>query len=116
MTIQNKLMQHILIIGLDDWIHFGEVFEQSVEVGGAHTADEALDVSLDAIRALLSDGLIDAGDVIGTTFCPWALGVDDTLARIAEGWRRLGRTPDAGDICWLRTTAEGDRIAEDLDW
>lgn len=64
--------------------------------------DELRHDTLRALRPLLSEGLLQAVDLLpGGTYLPWEGSVDEQLARIDSEWTRLGRAPDIGDIVWF---------------
>jgi hypothetical protein len=37
----------------------------------------------------------------------WGLSADDTIKRIEDEWRALGRSPNLGEVCWLELTDVG---------
>lgn len=104
----------ILVRGLDDWIQASEVDSVARTVGGATTELEAQKLSLEIIRHVIKDGLMEAGDVTGHGFHAWNLSADDAIERIEREWAALGRFPTLGEICWLSNTAEGDTRARRL--
>lgn len=58
-------------------------------------------VTLEILRPLLQSGKLRAVTLVeGGKFELWVGDVDQQLARIADGWRSVGR-PDIGDVVWL---------------
>jgi hypothetical protein len=106
--------EEILVRGLADWVMFAEVYDL--------TRDWALERSLDprteslrVLRVLLSEGLVEIGDVERDAgFVPWGLGADEALERVVDRWDRLNADLNLGDVCWLSNTAQGDARAQAL--
>lgn len=66
--------------------------------------------TIEIIRDLLQDHLVEAGNLSGSKFHPLTLSVDETIAYIEQEWDKLGRTPNIGDICWFRATPAGIKL------
>lgn len=107
-------VNEILLSGLDDWIQASEVDSVARTVGGAATEAEVQQLSLEIIRKVIKDGLMEVGDVTAQGFHAWDLSADDALERIEREWKALGRNPNLGEICWLSNTEEGDKRARRL--
>jgi hypothetical protein len=73
--------------------------------------------TLATIRFLVSDGLVELGDVSkkGGSFVPWHRPLDESLQRICEDYvthfedRRMWVA-----ACWLRLTVKGKHTAKSL--
>ena len=58
--------------------------------------------SLRVLRLLLKRGLVVGELKAGGGFDPWPVqDVEAVVDRVEMKWKRLGHTPDIGDICWL---------------
>lgn len=101
-------IEDVLDRGLDDWIDITEVASVAKTVGGAVTDAELQALSIEIIRNVLREGLMEAGDVTTDGFHRWGLSPNEALQRIEHDWGALGRWPYIGDICWLSNTEEGD--------
>jgi hypothetical protein len=70
-------------------------------------------VAVAAIRFLLERDLIRVGDISGHELSAWDSPVEETVWRIEDGWRALGREPNPGELGWIENTELGDvRAAE----
>lgn len=98
----------LLAEGLADWIHLSDIdwfvrreFPEVPEAGIPRLAAEV-------IRELISEGLVEVGDVTQAGFTAWVGPVDASVGRIEAEWLALGRPPIPGDVCWLANTEIGD--------
>jgi hypothetical protein len=66
-------------------------------------SDTVRKLSLEAIRELAEQGLIEIGDVNWEQECfdGWEFPVERAIDRIEKEWLELGRDPDLGEICFL---------------
>jgi hypothetical protein len=110
----NACIEDVLDRGLDDWIDITEVASVAKTVGGAVTDAEIQELSIEIIRSVIQEGLMEVGDVTTDGFHRWGLSPDEALKRIEHDWGALGRWPYIGDICWLSNTEEGDKRARQL--
>ena len=60
---------------------------------------------MDAGYAIVGDVAKDDEGVLYIS--SWGLGSADTIKRIEDEWRALGRLPNLGDVCWLELTESG---------
>ncbi|MFH0888582.1 MAG: hypothetical protein V1871_05170 [Planctomycetota bacterium] len=123
MNIQNCI-NDLLIRGTEDIIQAAEVASVAITVGGAKSQDEIRDLSLELIRNVVQQGLMEIGDAVGIGHHPtyvyervdfrvWDLSFEAAMARVEREWKALGR-PNLGDICWLRNTEKGNELSEQL--
>jgi hypothetical protein len=108
----DALIDELLARGADDWVTAAEVAWIARSVGDASTDGDVLEVSVDVIRAVLTDGLMDAGDVTDGGFFEWGLSPAESVRRIEQAWLLLGRLPNLGEVCWLSNTTAGQARAE----
>jgi hypothetical protein len=107
-------IEDVLNRGLDDWIDITELAFVAKSVGMAGTDAEIRDLSIEIIRNVVQEGLMEVGDVTTDGFHRWGLSPDEVIKRIERDWGALGRWPYTGDICWLSNTEQGDEIARHL--
>lgn len=107
-----RLIDELISRGADDWITAAEVAWVAKSVGGAATDDDARDLAVAVIHAVLEAGLMEAGDVTDGGFFPWDLSAAKSVERIEREWRTLGRSPELGEVCWLANTTVGNRTAK----
>jgi hypothetical protein len=69
------------------------------------------DATLEIIRQMVEDDLVQVGDLTTGGFVLWNLGHDRTLERIRQRWDDLPGSPGLGDVCWFANTAAGDETA-----
>jgi hypothetical protein len=60
-----------------------------------------MEISLAAVRKLLSCGDVAVGDLDSNGFTPWSMSNDDAVREIERRWIALGHEPDIGDVCWF---------------
>ena len=115
----------LLMRGADDLIQAAEVASIAMQVGGASTPDEMRVLSLQVIREVLAQRLMEIGDAVGVgshptyvyaqvEFQTWGLSCEAAMARVEREWKALGRNPNLGEICWLRSTKQGKERGEKL--
>jgi hypothetical protein len=110
----NACIDEILNRGLDDWVHAAELVFVAISVGGAVTDAEIRDLSIEILRKVIKEGLMEVGDLTTQGFHAWDLPADEALDRIEREWNALGRPPDIAEICWLSNTEAGDKRAHQL--
>lgn len=71
--------------------------------------------TIQIVRDLLQDQLVEAGNPNGPKFQQLSSSVNETIAFIEREWDRLGKTPNIGDICWFRATRAGEKLARELN-
>lgn len=112
-------IDELLMRGCDDWIQAAEVASVAVEIGHADTPDAIRTMSLQMIRWVVEQHLMELGDVdiecaTSEAFRPWTLPATDAVARVEDAWKSLGRNPGLWELCWLRNTSAGDARGEAL--
>jgi hypothetical protein len=106
------VIKELLLKGADDWIMAADVAWIAKSMSGASTDDEVADLALATISEVVSQGLMQLGDVTDGGFFEWDLSPALAIERAARHWRSLGRLPDVGEVCWLANTAAGDLQAK----
>lgn len=106
-----EVIKRLLLEGKDDWVDLGTLVRRVGATG--LTGDELRGKSLEIIRELLTRGWVSVGDTTGPGFAPWPSSISESIDRIANEWKTLGRKPRLGDICWFCNTAAGDARASE---
>jgi hypothetical protein len=111
----------LVMRGCDDWIQAAEVASVAIEVGGAQSRDRIRELSLQMIRHVVEQGLMELGDVdvageweSKEGFRKWNLATQEGLGRVEREWNALGRNPNLWEVCWLRNTEKGNQFGERL--
>jgi hypothetical protein len=107
--------KEILIRALDDWMCLAEVagvlqhYEETSEI-----SDSVRNSSLAVLKQLLDKELIEFGNIYRENphFRSWALSSDETITRISDEWKSLGRSINLNDIGWLSLTEKGKQKAK----
>jgi hypothetical protein len=115
MTPQRTPKEDLLVGGLDDWADLGWVI-QSARLTGATDSAALRALALALIRAVLEEGLMVAGDIVGGDFQPWSTSSEASVSRIEGEWAaRWGDAiPTPGSIAWLANTERGDALARNV--
>lgn len=111
--MSESLQEDLLIAGIGDWVHFGEVAWLAARRGAGRGREDQIAVALSALRDLQERGLMEVGDVGPEGFAAWRLPVNEVEERVRTAWLTLDRDPVPGDIGWLANTALGDRVADE---
>ena len=114
------LRYELLDRGLDDILQLSEMAGVARRhLGGSPSEDEVMRVTTEIIGELVDAGYAIVGHVAkddeGILYISsWGLGSADTIKRIEDEWRALGRPPNLGDVCWLELTESGRAHALDV--
>jgi hypothetical protein len=118
--MNDKIRNELLDRGLHDILQLDEMASVARRhLGGSPSEDEVMQVTTEIIGELMDAGYAIVGDVAkddeGILYISsWGLGSSDTVKRIEEEWRALGRPPNLGDVCWLELTESGRAHALDV--
>lgn len=104
-----ELSLKVLAAGLDDWVPLAAVDDFARQLGAVSDADAAK-ADLEAIRQLVEGKLVVLGEVSDGGFFECDEPSEETLARVGQARRTLGRN-QWGFICWLQNTPDGDERA-----
>lgn len=114
--VRNELLDR----GLDDILQLCEMASVARRhLGGSPSEAEVVQVTTEIIGELLDAGYAIVGNVAkddeGILYISsWGLESADTIKRIEDEWRALGRPPNLGDVCWLELTESGRAHALDV--
>lgn len=117
MTIEDEIVRQVLKLGLDDWIDLGWVEKIVKEHRPGLDSEQTLKSCLEIVKTMLSNGLVEVGDLTGEggRFRRWEIDDQAALNEIERRWRQYGGVvSDAGGdfVCWLSNTEKGDRVAQ----
>jgi len=107
--------EDLLIGGLNDWADAGWAL-QSSRLSGATSTTVLRDATLTLIDEVLREGLMVAGDLVGSEHVPWHGKPEEWVRRIRQEWLDEwgDEVPTPGAIVWLCNTAAGDALARDV--
>jgi|ERR1022692_405323 hypothetical protein len=110
--MNQALRNELLDRGLSDMLQLGEMaWVARRHLGGSPSEAEIIQATTEAIGELLSSGYAIMGDVVKDDglLCvrSWELSATDTIKRIEDEWRVLGRLPNLGEVGWLELTDAG---------
>jgi hypothetical protein len=87
-------------------------------LGESPSEPDVIRATTEVISDLLGSGYAIVGDVVKDEglLCvrSWGLSNADTIKRVEDEWRALGRSPNLGEVCWLELTAVGRAEAQAL--
>ncbi|WP_369203471.1 hypothetical protein [Streptomyces sp. PU-14G] len=104
------LVKEMLIEGEDDWVMVDFLIGVAEEFTNSHGGDFK-DVSLDLLRELLREELMEIGDLGETGFEAWPHNVNESVARFKEGCDSYDWEP-MGALWWLANTEKGEQWLE----
>jgi hypothetical protein len=110
--------ENILIHGLIDWVSLAHVHSDVLQENRTAPPSEVQQKTLDTIRALVSDGLFELGDLSGEdgSFVAWNTQLDESMKRIYDLYVKHF---DNNSLwiweCWLDLTEKGEKIAESIE-
>jgi hypothetical protein len=90
-TAKDILRDDILASGHDDWVSMADVQGRISRRRLADSVAERQRLVVDTVRSLLSDGLVEIGDIPGRGdpgFKPWPGSVDDVMTRFTDRFVR----------------------------
>jgi hypothetical protein len=117
-TAQVTLRDDILAGGHDDWVSMAEVRGCISRGRLANAASERQQLTLQTIRSLLQDGLVEVGDIPAPGdpgFLVWPGTIEDIMEGLTE--RIVGRSddPDSWEYStWLNLTPKGQLASDDV--
>jgi hypothetical protein len=114
-TLRNELLDR----GLSDMLQLDEMaFVAQRHLGGSPSEDEIMRATTEVISELVGSGYAIVGDVVKDEglLCvqSWRLDAAETIKRVEDEWRALGRMPNLGEVCWLELTDNGRAKAREL--
>lgn len=108
-------LEDLVVGGLDDWADAGWAL-QSVRLSGETDPVALRDLTFELIAEVLLDGLMAAGDIVGSDHVPWHGEPEAWMERIRREWldEWADEIPSPGAIVWLDNTPAGDALARDV--
>jgi hypothetical protein len=115
-TDRDNTRKELLLSGLADWVHLCEIHHQVQQDNPGLTVEEVQRETLDTIRSLVSDGLVEVGNLApGGRFAAWDTPLEESLERIAAAYiDNFEHETGWLWVFWLSLTDEGRRRAEAL--
>lgn len=106
------MRNELLLRGLSDMLQLDEIASVARRrLGGTAGEPDVMQATTETIGELMNAGYAIVGDVAknGGRLCvrPWGLNTEETVKRIEDDWRGLGRPPNIGEVCWLELTDAG---------
>jgi hypothetical protein len=114
-TARDNTQMELLTSGLSDWIHLGEIHYQVQQDNPGSTVDDVQRETMHTIRSLVSDGLVEIGDLSGPDgqFVAWDTSLEESLERIAAAYINEFQNEAAWLwVFWLNLTDKGRWMAE----
>jgi hypothetical protein len=110
--MSQDLRNELLDRGLSDMLQLSEMASVARRhLGGSPSETEVVQATTGVVGELMGAGHAIVGDVVKDEglLCvrSWGLSVADTIKRIEDEWRALGRAPNLGEVCWLELTETG---------
>jgi hypothetical protein len=108
----SQVKRSVLLESCEDYVGLGAIAWQFREIHKEQNPQEVYRKTMQVIKELLSEGLIQAGmfPVIGD-FEIWNLQTTEILNRIKHEWEALAREPHVGEIVWFIATEKGENDA-----
>ena len=113
MTIRSRdrleeLKRELILSAEEDYMDLSSYAHEVGDALGLRGEDETREYTFRLIAELLEDGYIRAGIPTATGgFEKWDEDLVEVVAHIDGEWRRLGRTPELGEIVWFEATDKG---------
>jgi len=108
------LEEDLLARAAEDWVSAAEVIDL-VRRAGLSEPVVLRDLAVGLIARLIVQGLVVVGDVGDVGHTPWESDSPSTIGRIVEEWASVADPfVMPGQLFWLDTTPEGQRIGESV--
>ncbi len=112
----DSIEREFLLEGVEDYVGLWEFSPAVRRHLNEQDPEKVRDISMMLVRRLIGQEVMVAGDLAEEGgFAPWSCSAEESIDRIGELWRRLGRDPNLGDdIPWFDLTPKGESIAKRL--
>ncbi len=104
-TLLNEIKNDFIKECHDDHVGLWVILWLARRLFPGASSEKLKDITLLIVREVLEDE--QAGIVAGKpspdgrSFVPWSTTTDETVRKIDEKWKALGREPNIGDIVWF---------------
>lgn len=110
--MNQELRNELLVRGLSDMLQLDEMASVARRhLGGSPSEADVMRATTEVIGELVGSGYAIVGDVVRDEglLCirSWGLSAADTIKRVEDEWRALGRPPNLGEVAWLELTDAG---------
>jgi hypothetical protein len=109
----HTIIEELLVRGLDDWMLLAEVAEV-VSEETLTQGEDLVKAVIDVLHTMIESKLVVIGSMDQNGFTPWDESIEVSLTRVRREWQPPGRLLGIGEVCWLSTTLEGDRLAKEV--
>jgi hypothetical protein len=119
MTVRSRdrleeLKRELILSAEEDYMDLSSYANEVGDALGLRGEDETREYTFRLIAELLEDRYIRAGIPTATGgFEEWDEDLVEVVAHIDGEWRRLGRTPELGEIVWFEATDKGVSYVND---
>lgn len=90
----------------DDWVYLAEVLASVKGNSTGQSDDQIFESAIEIISYLLTNSVIQVGDLERSGFVSWELSVPETVKRIRDRRQELGGEISIGDVCWLNLVGD----------
>ncbi len=109
-----ELKVELILSAEEDYVDLSSNAHEVADVLELRGEDETREHTFRLVAELLEDGYIHAGIPTATGgFEEWDEDLVEVVAHIDGKWRRLGRTPELGEIVWFEATERGASYVKD---
>lgn len=108
----------VLLRGLIDWVALERVHRRVAQENASEPLAVIQDKVLDLIRSLVTDGLVELGDLATPNhrFRAWDIPLDEAIQQIRDVYvNHFDDDPEWWFYCWLRLTEKGRQLAEAIE-
>jgi hypothetical protein len=116
-TAREQVRNELLTDGLIDYVDLGAVDSQVSRHNPSASVSEVQHESLEVIRALVSEGLFELGDLSGDggTLQVWSSSLDESLEKISDAYvSHHDDKPGWVFFAWMELTNKGEQVARAL--
>lgn len=117
-SVRTTARERVLIRGLVDWVALDRVHWEVLQDNKEEPVTVVQRKTLDLIRSLADNGLVEVGDLSGDDgrFVAWRGSIDESIARISDAY--VTNFDDSNSwpwVCWLDLTEAGVNVARDIE-
>lgn len=109
--------EKILVEGLSDWVDLGQLHWYLAEENPTASLSDVQNETLQTLRSLVTDGLVEVGDLSGEggRFVAWDTPLDESIERISDEYITHFDNREWRWIFWLNPTEKGEQVARSLE-
>lgn len=103
----------LLLDAAEDYLQFVELEWLAQKFVAGASREDVIDFATERIGRLADQGLIELGQVRGSSFLPANGPAMEQVEEVRAAWLSFGRDLQMGDVGWIRLTPEGRRQISD---